>query len=232
MSKNYELVQSLVRERGLASSAPPAAPAPVRLPRLPMNAGARAEIERLVRSLFTPADGPAPRVVVFASTEGENRCTALCAHVGDILGARIVGSVCVVDANLHAPYLHQYFRKNNKSGLVDLILDPEKPLLDSILMVRESNLYILSTGPTDLQNPELLRMETLRRRVAELRQHFDYVLVAGPPVPRYPDALNLGQLADGIVLSVKKYATRRDVACQVREQLDYAGIQVLGAVLE
>jgi len=56
--------------------------------------------------------------------------------------------------------------------------------------------------------------------------------VAAPPVPRYPDALNLGQLADGIVLSVKKYATRRDVACQVREQLDYAGIQVLGAVLE
>jgi protein-tyrosine kinase len=231
MSKNFELLQRAGRERDIFETAPITQINPG-VPRLALSVPARTQVEKLVQQLFLNSNGLGPRMVVFTSTDANDRCSLICAHAGDTLATRIAGSVCVVDANLHSPSLHQHFKRDNQSGLAELIQHPEKPLLEVAEPVFEGNLSLLSAGSTEQDREELLRSADLKLRMGELRQQFSHVLIAAPPVHQHLDALILGQFADGIVLIVKANSTRRNAAREVREQIAASRIQVLGVVLD
>src|ERR1700733_1638794 len=63
----------------------------------------REETHKLAQSIFLMGGVDSPRVVTFAGIEEGAGCSWLCAHVADILSSQGVGSVCIVDANMHKP---------------------------------------------------------------------------------------------------------------------------------
>ncbi len=67
--------------------------------------------------------------------------------------------------------------------------------------------------------------------MAELRSHFDYVLVDAPPLSASNDAIALGAASDGVVIVLKAHASRRETARKAVEDLKAANVRVLGAVL-
>lgn len=73
--------------------------------------------------------------------------------------------------------------------------------------------------------------DLVRSRIAELREHFGYVLICAPPVNLSPDAILFGQFADGVVLVVKANSTRRATAVKVKESFEASNVRLLGAVL-
>jgi capsular exopolysaccharide synthesis family protein len=191
---------------------------------------AREESLKLVQRLFLGQNAKRPRAVVFAGIERGNGCTRLCGETARVLAESIAGSVCLVDANLRAPSLPQFFGVTNHWGLTDSLLK-EGAIRSFAKQVYRDNLWLLSCGSLAVDSPNLLNSEQLHLRLAELRKEFDYVLIDVPPVNQYSDAMALGQIMDGLVLIVEANSTRKESALKAMETLRGAQVEVLGAIL-
>lgn len=233
----HELVQSPVEQphaasRVIAEATPEVAPVPTAdtypaAPSLEMSGAIRDEITKLVHKLFLPSQGP--RRVVFSSTEPASGSTWMCARAALILALQGRGSVCVVDGNLRAPRLHEEFGLENHNGLSDALLG-SNPLREHAYRLSQ-NLWLLSCGSSPEAALTALVSDRMRSRVNELRTAFDYVLVDAAPLNACNDAIVLGGFTDGILLTLKANASRREVARRALHEVRSAKVPVLGAVL-
>jgi succinoglycan biosynthesis transport protein ExoP len=243
MSKNFELLQ----QAEVKPKVPPAlAPAPeprttfrvsngggnghTRGVRLGLDKVTREESLKLVQSVFLLKGKESPRAVMFAGIDSGNGCSGICAHAAEVLAGQVPGTVCLVDANLHAPSLPEFFGVTNHFGLTDA-LRKDGSIRDFAKQVRPDNLWLLSCGSFAAESSGLLNSELMKARVAELRKEFDYVLIDSPPLSAYADGVALGQLADALVLVLEANSTRREAAARVAENLRAAQIRIVGAVL-
>jgi len=231
MSRNFELLQQIEKEREVF---PVVAPAAVsgngKKPALDLDAITREERMKLIQRLFLLPGAEAPRVVVFCGVETGNGSTWVCARAGETLAAEVKAAVCLVDANLRTPFLHQHFATNNLLGLADAV-HQAGPVRNFAHSVNGGNLWLMTCGAKSADPHSLLASDALRERLAELRAQFDYVLLDGPPVNLYADTTLLGKLADGAVLVVEANSTHREVARKAKETLDAAKVRLLGVVL-
>jgi Mrp family chromosome partitioning ATPase len=239
MSKNFELLQQVDSNGSAAGTA--AAPARSPLPfqaanghtaatRLNLDSVTQEETLRLVQSIFLSAGPTPPRVVMFAAIDSGNGCSHVCAQAAEVLANNVPGSVCLVDANLRAPSLPEFFGVTNHHGLVDS-LRSKGAIREFAKKLRRDNLWLLSCGSLAADSSALLNSELMKARVAELRKEFDYVLIDSPPLNTYSDGIVLGQLSDGVVMVLEANATRREAALRVAEGLRAKQVRVLGAVL-
>lgn len=238
MSRNFELMRRM-EELGVfyGLSMPAAAPAAP-----PAEAGngsngvkgsngnghpgirVRAEITRLVHTLFLSATNP-PHQVLFCSVDEGDASGRLCVAAGEVLAGEVPMPVCVVDAKVRAPSLHRFFHSDGYAT----------PRGEGAgrLPARQmgSNLWFLSLDST-LSNGDLARTaEQLKASLREVRKEFGYVLVDAQPVGQPADAAALGPATDGVVLVLEANATRRVAALSAKEALAAAGVRLLGTVL-
>jgi protein-tyrosine kinase len=241
MSKNFELMQQAEIRIEMPAIGEPK-PGPATFGSKPNGKGVhfnledeitREESNKLVQNIFLLRGEESPRVVIFAGIDSGNGCSWICAHVAEILASQKLGSVCIVDANLRTPALPELFGVSNHFGLTDA-LSKKGSIRDFTKMVRSDNLWLLSCGSLAAdaaESPSMLNSETMKARVAELREEFDYVLIDSPPLNTYADGVPVGQLADGMVLVLEANSTRREAAVKVTENLRAAQVKILGAVL-
>jgi capsular exopolysaccharide synthesis family protein len=241
MSKNFELMQQLGNE---AEHARTAIPSPnigsllidrdnnVYSKKLGLadDSVSREESLKLVQRLFLPQRAKGPRAVVFAGIDRGSGCSRICGETASVLAENNPGSVCVVDADLRAPSLPQFFGVTNHRGLTDALFN-EGSIRSFAKQVRRDNLWLLSCGSLAMDSRNILNSKDVQVRFAELRNEFDYILVDVPPVNQYADAIALGQIVDGLVLVVEANSTRKESALKAIESLRVAQVEVLGAVL-
>lgn len=186
------------------------------------------EAAKLVQRVFVFSNSHAPRVVVFSSADERSGSGEICFRVGEILAAQRSGSVCLVDANLRGPSLHQVSGVANSPGLTDAMVKPG-PFKD--FGVQMGNLWIVPPGSPQAVPDGLFASGPLRLRIGELRKEFDYVLIDAPSVSSCGDAVLLGQMADGVILVVEANSTRRETARTAKETLEGGNVKLLGAIL-
>ena len=145
------------------------------------------------------------------------------------IGRERRGPVCLVDANLRHPTVHEHFGIANHHGFTDAVSGAGS-VLEFTSQVSH-NLWLLTSGSSRADINALFIAERLRPRLQELRAEFDYVLVDAPASGLYNDAAMVGQVADGMVLVLGAHSTRRDAAQNVRDDLVQANVQILGVVL-
>jgi hypothetical protein len=71
----------------------------------------------------------------------------------------------------------------------------------------------------------------MRRRLGQMRDLADVIIVDGPAVLAAADATILGTLCTGIILIVEAGRTRRDTALQAKAIFDQVGLKIQGVVL-
>ncbi len=237
MSKNFELLQ----EAGMRpQSAPPSGLHVSSFPEamssgdarrhgapFDLNLHARAEYLKLVRGLFLEQTEKTPRVVVFAGIDDGSGSSRICASVADVLVAEVRQSVCVVDANPQSTSWVQLAGGGNHRAVTADLLQ-EGSVRDLAQQLHPEKLWFLACKMAANGH---LRSDLLRARFLELRKEFEYVLVDGPPVALDSTSALLAPLTDGLVLVVEANSTRREVARKVKETLELAHVQLLGAVL-
>ncbi len=197
---------------------------------LDLEALAREETVKLVQRLFLLPGSQAPHLVLFCGVESGCGSTWVCAHAAETLASQVKGSVCLVDANLRTPFLHEYFGRDNLYGLPEALLEI-RSVRNLAHQVNGSNLWLVTSGSSALDPSALLTSDRLRGCLVELRAEFDYVLVDGPPPNLYADTALLGRLTDGVVLVVRADSTRREAAKKAADILASANVRLLGAVL-
>jgi succinoglycan biosynthesis transport protein ExoP len=193
------------------------------------NRETREQSQKLIQNLFL-LDPKAPRCVVFAGIDHHSGCSEVCASAAEILALNVPGSVCVVETNLRSPSLQNFFDLSDRFGLTDALAGNE-PMKHYVKRCEEANLWVLPAGTACTEPAALLNSARMKVEVAELRNEFEYVILDGPPLEPYSDALSVAQLADGIVLVVEANATRREAAMKAVTSLRFARIKILGAVL-
>jgi succinoglycan biosynthesis transport protein ExoP len=232
MSNNYELLSQLeVADRFFpgtcdSPSEPIIDSQVVENSRLPSS---YSEAFNLVQRVFLVNPDLAPHVVVFTSPQRGVGCSWVCTRISETLATRLPGSVCVVDANLHSPALHRYFRLDNRRGLTQALAE-SNPILDYVQPVRSRRVSVLTTGCSSGQLTAWAS-DRLIQRLTELRQRFSFLLIDAPAMNLYADVTLLSSVTDGAILVLEADSTRREAAVQARDALAAAKFRLLGAAL-
>jgi Mrp family chromosome partitioning ATPase len=190
----------------------------------------RQEEIKLVHRLFLQSGSDPRRIVLFTGVERDNGCAAICARAGKTLAALEPGSVCVVDANLRLPVLHQHVGGTNQHGFATTV---EQSGSASLFAQRLSpdNLWLLSAGSSGSDPERLLTVDRVAPRMRELGGSFEYVLLYAPPINLYAESLALSRFVDGVVLVVEANTTRRETVRDMKTRLELLNVPVLGIVL-
>ena len=130
-------------------------------------------------------------------------------------------SVLLLDCDMRNPTVHKNFGLSNKLGLSSCI-SMDTPLSAAVQATKVDNLYALTSGVIPPNPSELLQ---------EAGEIYDYVLIDLPPVLPVADALVLGAVVDGVVLVIGSGEVKVDLARDVKKQLQHAGANILGVVL-
>jgi capsular exopolysaccharide synthesis family protein len=246
MSRNFELLQNLGREREMFEAqvesqttleepvvaSPVVAPTPVEIQplQLKMEGGQRDEMFKLVHRVFLTQGSSRGRMVVVSAMETGNGCSWICSRMAEVLASQVSGSVCVVDANLRSPGLHRQFEVPNHYGLSDA-LQVTEPIRRFVTSLSRPNLWLLSCGAEVDGMQGMLTSDRMRTLLAELQREFDYVLIDAPPIESGDDSVVLGRSSEGIVLVLRANSSRRESARKAVRDLELANVRVLGAVL-
>ncbi len=227
----HEVLRQANRGQDLLDTSVAAKPFALEHPQAPPSRYSREETFKLIQRLFLANRQGAPQMVVFCGVADESEYGWICARSAEHLSSQVKGSVCVVDANLHDPSLHTYFKADGSKGLSDAFRE-SKPPQNFIQRVGTGNLWLLPAGSAgaNLSLQSLVTSDRLRPLLADLRTEFDYVLIDAAPMAAEQDFSFLAAQTDGVILVMEPNSTSSKMAQKVKADLQAASARVLGVV--
>jgi len=138
--------------------------------------------------------------------------------------------VLLVDANLASPYLHKFFRIQRGPGLAEALMQPSQ-VAKCIQPSQNPRLSLLTAGRAEDGAARALEVDQLSSLLESLHTHFDLVIFDLPSGIMGNSTLRLASLLDGVLLVVEAERTRWELARQMKDFMDRANINLLGAVL-
>lgn len=190
---------------------------------------AREAFRRLRSSLLFIARTDDVRVVVVTSShplEGKSTTAANLA-LSLSLGGQ---SVALVSADLRRPSLEGLFGVANDRGLGDYLSGTTEDLR-TVRIPGSDRLDLIVAGPPVANPGELLGSLRFTTLLARLSEEYDLVIVDTPPLGSAADALSAATSAAGVIVVVDGQRTETPDLLAVRNELDRAGVRLLGAVL-
>ena len=187
----------------------------------------REQYRRLAAVLHDAQGNSGIRVVMVASAVPGEGKTLTSTNVALTLSDSYRRRVLLIDADLRKPTLHEVFRLNTTSGLIDG-LDSQTDV-KVVLRQVSAHLSVLPAGRPTPDPMAGLTSDRMRRLIDEAKEAFDWVIIDTPPLMLLPDAHLLSSLVDGAVLVVKANSTPHEM---VKRTADIIGRdRVLGVVL-
>jgi receptor protein-tyrosine kinase len=139
--------------------------------------------------------------------------------------------VLLCDFDFRRPTVDKTFQIPISPGMTNY-LQGTASLGDILMRVNDSNLYLMTAGDA-VPNPlELLNLRECQSLIAELRSHFDWVIIDSPPLLFAADGNLLATMCDGTVLVVRIGTTTFDSVTRALQSLcenNVLGIVVNGA---
>ncbi|MGH9365906.1 MAG: GumC family protein [Thermoanaerobaculia bacterium] len=177
--------------------------------------------------LLSRAGGVKSIVITSGFREEGKTCTSV--NLAVVLG-QLGKRVLLVDADLHAPRLHEILRVSNRVGLVSILAENVEPH-QAVLQTPFPGLFVVPAGPVSPNPSGLLSSEAMSKFLEFAGQSFDNVVVDTPPVLAIADSIVLGHLTDGVVICVRGGKTPRDQVARVRDKLLRSNVRILGVLI-
>jgi capsular exopolysaccharide synthesis family protein len=188
---------------------------------------------------FSSVDNP-DRVSLMVTSANPSEGKSLTVANLAIVMAQAGHNVLVIDADLRRPVQHKIFRLPQQGGLTSLLLEVDmdaasNKTLEAIKKVIQptsvEGLHVLTSGLIPPNPSELLGSVKMKRALATMAEHYDYVIIDSPPVLAVTDASILSQRSDGVLLVADAGNTRRGPLKQAVEQLMVGNAHLIGVVL-
>ena len=139
-------------------------------------------------------------------------------------------SVLLVDANLRTPMLHNFFKTASFKGMSELIdIRGEKNF--HFKKVSDKELYLFPCGVKRATSGAYFESRRFEEFLSNVRNSFDYAIFDSAPVIGFTDTQALCSKVDGVILVITYDRTRRQVALRAKKELEDAGANILGVVI-
>jgi polysaccharide biosynthesis transport protein len=178
--------------------------------------------------LLSRAGGP-PKVTLITSAMSREGKTVTAVNISVML-SQLGGKVLLIDADLRRARCHRVLAVDNHLGLTE-VLTGSRELHEMIRATEIENLYFLGAGSVPPNPTELLNSPKMAEVVADLRDHYEYVVIDSAPVLPVSDSMVLSKLTDGVVVVANGSATPRQQVKNACARLEYARAKILGLVL-
>jgi capsular exopolysaccharide synthesis family protein len=213
------------RRRGRVIS--PKGPTELIVHEQPMSSIAEAARALRTNLIFMAPDKPFHTLLVTSSNPSEGKTTVAC-HIA-IAMAQAGQRVLLMDCDLRRPRVHRIFGKTSEAGVTSAMLGDGSD--DGVLGTDIPNLSILPAGPIPPNPAEMFHSERFREFLKRISSQFDRVIIDSPPVVAVTDAVILSTYADGTLLVIRAFTTRKEVAKHAINVLRDVGARMAGAVL-
>jgi len=142
-------------------------------------------------------------------------------------------SVCLIDADLRRPQLHEIFHVPREPGLSEVLrgLHTFEGAHRPMQIGEGPQLAVLTAGAQNGSAPALMGSSRMRALLNELREQFDLVLLDTPPVNILTDAALVGVNTDGVLVVVRAGSTDSAALHYAMEQLNHVRAPALGIVM-
>ena len=178
---------------------------------------------------FANGERPLRSLLIASSVPGEGKTiTASNLAIAFAQAGRVV---CLVDADLRRPAVHDVFGLPNDHGLASLLRGGEATFESATHETEVTGLRVMTTGPLPPNPAELLASPRMRAIVAGLLEKVELIVVDSPPLQAVTDAAVLSSLVDGTLLVAAAGRTRRGSLVSGRDALQRVGARVLGVML-
>ena len=178
---------------------------------------------------FASLDNGLRTLLVTSAMPGDGK-TTIAANLA-VAFAQAGRTVCLVDADLRKPEVHNLFRVANDAGLADMLAGGETTFQAATHPTEVEGLRVLTSGPVPANPAELVASPRMRSILAGLAKEVDLVVLDSPPLQAVTDAAILASISDGTILVVAAGKTRRALAVRAVETLSRVGARTLGTVL-
>ena len=188
------------------------------------------ESYRSVRTaLQFSTDQGVPRVLLVTSaspSEGKSTTALALARNFAQMGKRVL----LIEADLRNPSLHKSLGIRAEIGLSNLLAGAHI-ISEAVQDTEESLLKVILAGPLPPNPAELLSGSKLFSLLTIASEHYDQVIIDGPPVMGIADAPILANVADGTLLVVHSGKTRIATAQGAVKRLHSARAHIIGSLL-
>nr|WP_281376466.1 polysaccharide biosynthesis tyrosine autokinase [Sphingomicrobium lutaoense] len=177
---------------------------------------------------FANERGTPATLLVTSSLPNEGKSTSAFALAKSL--ASVGRRVLLIDADMRNPSLHRLLGRTLGPGLSE-ILAARADINDYLSASDVEGLTVLLAGAIPSNPAELLASGHLEKILSGSLNHFDHVVIDGPPVIGLADAPQLARLVEGTVLVMEAGRTRVTQARQALERLRAVRANILGTIL-
>lgn len=189
------------------------------------------EAYRSVRTALQFAtDHGVPKTLLVTSTgPGEGKSTTALALARNFaeLGKRVL----LIEADMRNPSLHRTLGLQGHGVGLSNLLAGGATLSQSTVEAPEERFKVILAGPLPPNPAELLSGSKLVSALTIAREHYDQIIIDGPPVLGLADAPILSNVVEGTLLVVNSSKTRISAAQAALKRLLTARARVVGALL-
>ena len=177
---------------------------------------------------FSTAHGTPSSLLITSSRPAEGKSTTAYATALNL--AKVGRRVLLVDGDLRNPSMHRVIGVENDKGMSNVLAAIET--IPSVVKATSyANLSFIPCGPLPPNPAELWAGDGVRDFLSQARQHFDHVIIDGPPVLGFADAPLLASATDGTIFVLETRGTRRGQARGAVRRLLGGRAHVLGVVM-
>jgi capsular exopolysaccharide synthesis family protein len=190
----------------------------------------RAESFRQIRTnlQFANVAGQAKTVLVTSSVPGEGKSTT--ATNLAIAVSQSGQTVCLIDADLRRPMVHEYLGLDRNAGLTTALVGATD-VNDLLQPWGDDNLYVLTSGQIPPNPSELLGSDRMLSLIQRLEAVFDTVIIDSPPLLPVTDAAVLAQHVGGVVIVVGSQQVKIPELKKSFAAMEMVGANILGVIL-
>ena len=190
-----------------------------------------AEAYRSVRTAlqFSTPSGVPRLLTVTSAMVGEGKSTTALSLA--IQFAQAGRKTLLIEADLRKPSIHRTLNIDNQTGLTHYLAGGDAQPVDITKPTHIGNLFAIPAGPLPPNPAELLSSARMVELLALAAEKFDQVVLDSPPLLGLADALIIGNLCEGTLLTVEMGSTPRGYVQGALKRLRGARVHVLGAIL-
>ena len=178
---------------------------------------------------FSEVDSKMNTLLVTSSLPSEGK-SFISANLGTSL-AQTGKKVLIIDCDLRKGRQHKIFKITSRYGLSNLLISNINSYMEYVVDTKIENLSIIPRGVLPPNPSELLNSKKMVSLLAELKKHFDFIILDGAPLAGISDSLILSSLVDKVLLVGSFGHTPKAELKNVKKSLEAVGANIAGCVI-